>query len=71
MKAFPLRIKASPFSSFRFRAFPRKTVAWWIAAACAIFGILSGLQIVIVPMLAGYSYWIVLGGLILLLFTTR
>lgn len=71
MKAFPLRMKASPFSNFKFRGFPRKTVAWWIAAACAIFGLLSGLQIVIVPMLAGHSYWIVLGGLILLLISTR
>lgn len=71
MRAFPLRLKSSPFSRFTSRSVPRQTIIWWIALACAVFGLLSGLHIVIVPALAGYSYWIVLGGLILLLAATR
>jgi len=71
MKAFSLRMDRSPFSRFRFRAFPRKAITWWIAFACAVLGLLTGLHIVIVPLLAGYSYWIVLAGLIVLLVATR
>lgn len=71
MKAFPLKMRSSPFSRFRSHAFPGKAVAWWIALACAVFGLLTGLHILIVPLLAGYSFWIVLVGLILLLVATR
>jgi hypothetical protein len=58
------RLRSSPFG------LPRRTV-WWIAFACAALGILSGLNLVVVPALMGYVSWIVLGGLILLLLATR
>jgi len=46
-------------------------IVWWIALACAVFGLLSLLGLVLVPHLTGYACWIVLGGLILLLIATR
>lgn len=46
---------------------PPKVIIWWIALICALIGLLTALSIIIVPSLAGYIFWIVLGGLILLL----
>jgi hypothetical protein len=71
MKSFPLRIRSSPLKRFTSRTFSGRPVVWWIALVCAIFGILTGFHIVIVPVLTGYSYWIVLVGLIALLVATR
>lgn len=71
MRVFPLRTRSSPLSRLRSGAYSRQTIIWWVALACAVLGLLTGLHIVIVPLLAGYSYWIVLGGLILLLAATR
>ncbi|MBI5569099.1 MAG: hypothetical protein HY914_04055 [Desulfomonile tiedjei] len=48
-----------------------RRVVWWTAFACAVYGLLTLLHIVVVPALAGYSFWIVLGGLVLLLIATR
>jgi|GEM_PF-1066974 len=56
--------------SFHGRSFHRST-AWWIALVCAVLGILGGLNIVSVPILAGNLLWVVLAGLILLLISTR
>jgi hypothetical protein len=71
MKAFPLRMKSSPFGRWRSRAVPWKTVVWWIALTCAVVGILTELHLVVIPLLAGYSFRLVLAGLILLLVATR
>jgi hypothetical protein len=71
MRTFPLHFRSSPFSRWRSKLSSHRNWAWWIALACAVFGVLTGLHIVIVPTLSAYSYWIVVGGLILLLFTTR
>lgn len=71
MKTIPLRAKTSPFSRFRGRRYSWDVVFWWVAFACAVFGLLSGLHLIIIPLLAGYAYWIVLAGLILLLAATR
>jgi len=46
---------------------PPKPIVWWIALICALIGLLSALHIILVPALAGHIFWIVLGGLILLL----
>jgi len=45
--------------------------AWWIALICAAIGVLSAANLIIIPALAGYVSWIVLGGLILLLIANR
>jgi hypothetical protein len=71
MKVIPLRTEHSPFSRMRSRAFVGKAAAWWVGLGCAVFGILTGLHLVIVPLLAAYSYWIVVGGLVLVLVATR
>jgi hypothetical protein len=49
---------------------PPKAITWWICFVCAVIGILCALNIVVIPMLAGHLYWIVVGGLVLLLIAT-
>jgi len=68
MSVLPWKKRAS--LSWRRVSLDRRIV-WWIAFACAVYGVLTLLHLVVVPALAGYSFWIVLGGLILLLITTR
>jgi hypothetical protein len=48
-----------------------KRISWWIALVCAALGVVIPLKIVAIPALAEHIYWIVLGGLILLLFESR
>jgi uncharacterized membrane protein HdeD (DUF308 family) len=59
------------FADSRRRSFFDKRIMWWIALICAVFGILSGLHLIIVPALTAYVYWIVVGALVLLLVATR
>ena len=68
MRILPWK-KRSPLTGHRLRLDRR--VFWWIAFGCAVYGLLTLLHIVVVPVLAGYSFWIVLGGLVLLLIATR
>ena len=44
-----------------------KVITWWIALLCAVTGLLATLAVIPVPVLAAYAFWIVLGGLVLLL----
>jgi hypothetical protein len=48
-----------------------RRISWWIALVCAALGVVIPLNLVAIPVLAQHIYWIVLGGLILLLFETR
>ncbi len=48
-----------------------RRISWWIALACAVLGVVIPLKLVVIPVLAAYIYWIVLGGLILLLVESR
>ncbi len=48
-----------------------RKISWWIALACAVLGVVIPLKLVAIPVLAAYIYWIVLGGLILLLVESR
>ncbi len=47
-----------------------KTITWIICVICAVIGILAALNIFVLPFLAAYVLWIVIGGLVLLLLAT-
>lgn len=68
MRSLPFR-KKSLFPGHKLSLDRR--IVWWIGVACAVFGVLTQFNLVIVPPLAGYSNSIVLGGLILLLIALR
>lgn len=49
---------------------PPKAASWWVAFVCALVWILCTFKIILVPPLAPYLDWVLLGGLVLLLLAT-
>ncbi|HTY24469.1 MAG TPA: hypothetical protein VMC85_15135 [Desulfomonilaceae bacterium] len=50
---------------------PPRLVTWWISFVCLAIGVLTAFQVVLIPVLMGYIFWIVVAGLALMLLATR
>ncbi|MBM4327583.1 MAG: hypothetical protein FJ118_10520 [Deltaproteobacteria bacterium] len=50
---------------------PPKAITWWISLVLCIFAVLIALRLVSIPVLAGYTGWVAIVGLVLMLVATR
>lgn len=50
---------------------PPKPAVWWISFLCCVLAILMALNLVVIPALQAYVFWLAVGGLALLLLANR
>ncbi|MFZ5867885.1 MAG: hypothetical protein ACOYXY_18520 [Thermodesulfobacteriota bacterium] len=50
---------------------PPKAITWWISLVLCIFAVLMALGFVSVHVLGGYTAWVPIAGLVLMLVATR